>query len=145
MNYFRIPSVITKSEILANDGSFSSGMYRRLIMPAVHVEKVSALLDKQKKFDRGVEPGSIWYLQRSPTFMIRTKALQDHSYLIYPMGDSITRVNPRVFRDPKLSDGDILMSKDSNVGECAMVDGDRWMNHMFSGGIVRLYPAIDRY
>jgi hypothetical protein len=37
------------------------------------------------------------------------------------------------------------MSKDSNVGECAMVDGDRWRNHMFSGGIVRLHPSADRY
>ena len=36
------------------------------------------------------------------------------------------------------------MSKDSNVGECAIVDGDRWRNHMFSGGIVRLNPAANR-
>jgi len=145
MNNFRIPSAIAQSEILANEASFSPGMYRQLIMPARHVEKISSLLDPAKTFDRGVEPGSIWYLRRSPTFLIRTKALQDHSYLIYPKGDSITPVNPRVFHGPNLTDGDILMSKDSNVGECAMIDGSRWQNHMFSGGIVRLHPAIDRY
>ncbi len=46
---------------------------------------------------------------------------------------------------PSLTDGDILMSKDSNVGECAIVAGDRWRNHMFSSGIVRLHPAANRY
>ena len=87
----------------------------------------------------------MWYMTRSPHAFIRTKALQDNSFLIYPKGDAIVPINPRAFSHPDLSDGDILMSKDSNVGECAVVDGDGWKNHMFSGGIVRLHPAIDRW
>jgi hypothetical protein len=62
-----------------------------------------------------------------------------------PEGDSIIPISPRVFEDPCLVDGDILMSKDSNVGECAIIDGVHWANHMFSGGIVRLHPTTDRY
>ncbi len=85
------------------------------------------------------------YLRRSTHFFIRTKALQSHSYLLYPKGDAITPLNPRVFDDMGLKDGDILLSKDSNVGECAMVNGNSWGNHTLSGGIVRLRPSVNRF
>jgi type I restriction enzyme S subunit len=102
------------------------------------------LLDPSSPFDKGTEPGSVHYLPQAPCRLIRTKALQEHSCLLYPKGDAITAVNPKVFVDYGLSDGDILMSKDSNVGEVAMVDGQRWRDCMFSSGVVRLNPVIDR-
>lgn len=145
MSYLRIPKEISTIDIQANDHSLSAGMYRRVIIPTGTVKPVKDLLDVHNPFDKGVEPGSLWYMDRSPRFFIRTKALQDHSYLLYPKGDSVTPINPRVFEDYDLSDGDILMSKDSNVGECAMVDGNGWKDFMFSGGIVRLHPANNRY
>jgi hypothetical protein len=145
LDYLRIPTEISLNEIRANDYSVSAGMYRRVIIPTGSLKFVRGLLDSKRPYDKGVEPGSLWYMHRAPKYFIRTKALQDHSYLLYPKGDSITPINPRVFEDYDLSDGDILMSKDSNVGECALVDGDAWKNHMFSGGIVRLHPVCDRY
>ena len=123
-NYLRIPTEITLADIRRNDYSLSAGMYRRVIIPTGSVRRVGDLLDSARPFDKGVEPGSLWYMNRSPRYFIRTKALQDHSYLLYLKGDSVTPINPRVFEDVGLSDGDILMSKDSNVGECAMVDGE---------------------
>ena len=145
MDYLRVPREVSLSDIHDCDAAWSPSIFRRVIIPNSNVKLVKHLLVGSKPFDKGVEPGSMHYLRRSTHCLIRTKALQDHSYLIYPKGDAITPINPRVFEDPSLSDGDILMSKDSNVGECAMVDGDRWQNHMFSGGIVRLHPAMDRY
>jgi hypothetical protein len=144
-NYLRIPTEITLDDIRNNDASLSAGMYRRVIIPTGAIKRVGDLLDSSRPYDKGVEPGSLWYMSRSPRYFIRTKALQDHSYLLYPKGDSITPINPRVFEDVGLSDGDILMSKDSNVGECVVVDGEGWKNHMFSGGIVRLHPTCDRF
>lgn len=145
MNYLRVPREVTFGEIRNRDGSWSPSMFRRITIPNPNVKRVGELLDSSKPFEKGVEPGSLHYLRRSSHYFIRTKALQDHSCLLYPKGDAITPINPKVFEDPALADGDILMSKDSNVGECAMVDGDRWRNHMFSGGIVRIHPAADRY
>lgn len=145
MDYLRVPRVINIGEIRDRDAAWSPSMFRRVIIPNANVKRLGELLNPSKPFEKGVEPGSIHYLRRSTRFFIRTKALQDHSYLLYPKGDAITPISPRVFEDPFLADGDILMSKDSNVGECAMVDGDRWRNHMFSGGIVRLHPSADRY
>ena len=145
MDYLRVPREVNLSDIHNHDAAWSPSMFRRVIIPNSNLKRVGDLLVGSKPFEKGVEPGSIHYLWRSTHFMIRTKALQDHSYLVYPKGNAITPISPRVFEDPSLTDGDILMSKDSNVGECAMVDGNRWRNHMFSGGIVRLHPAMDRY
>lgn len=77
--------------------------------------------------------------------MIRTRAIQSHSHLLYPNGEAIVSINPQVFNSPNLLHGDILLSKDSNIGECAIIHGNDWGNYTFSSGIVRLKPVIDRY
>jgi len=145
MDYLRVPREVSLGEIRNRDASWSPSMFRRVIIPNTNTKRVGELLRSPEPFEKGTEPGSIHYLQSSTHYFIRTKALQEHSHLLYPKGDAITPISPKVFEDPCLADGDILMSKDSNVGECAMVDDKRWANHMFSGGIVRLHPTADRY
>ena len=145
MNDVRVPREITLEDIYAKAASFSPSMYRRVIIPTSSVKRVGDLLNAKRSFDKGVEPGSMWYMRRSSHHLIRTKALQDDSCLLYPKGNAITPINPKVFHDPSLREGDILISKDSNVGECAIIDGGGWKNHMFSGGVVRLNPSCDRY
>jgi type I restriction enzyme S subunit len=144
-SYVEIPSQLSVQEVRAKDSSWSPGMFRRVMIPTGSVKPVRALLDPKRPFDRGIEPGSLWYLYRSTHCLIRTKALQPHSCLLYPKGDAIVPINPRVFENVGLSNDDILLSKDSNVGECAMVNGDDWRNYMFSGGIVRLNPTVNRF
>src|SRR5262245_48426876 len=117
-------------------------MYRRVEIPARTTRAVRELLSG---YEKGSDPGSLYYLRQSTHYLIRTKALQDHSTLIYPKGDAIVPLNPRAFEDTHLSDGDILLSKDSNIGECAMVDSERWRNYAISGGVVRMRSAIDRF
>src|SRR5579864_4671148 len=145
MDYVQVPNQITFAEMRSRDYSWSCGLYRRVIIPNPNVKTIRALLDQKRPFDKGVEPGSIWYLAESSHHLIRTKALQDHSCLVYPKGDAIAPINPRVFEDPHLMDADILLSKDSNIGECGMVDDQTLARHMFSGGVLRLRPVIDRY
>lgn len=145
MNYCRVPTEISIADIHAKQESLSPGMYRRVIIPTSVIKPLRDLLESQRPFDKGTDPGSVWYMKSSPRYFIRTKALQEYSCLITPKGDAIIPINPRVFSNPDLSDGDILMSKDSNIGECAIIDGNSWKGHMFSGGIVRLHPACDLY
>lgn len=106
---------------------------------------VRDLLNKTSPYDKGGDPGSRWYMRSSPKQMLRTKALQTHSTLIYPKGDAIVPINPRVFQDLGLKEGDILLSKDSNVGEVAIVDAANWRDHSLSGGLVRLNVDNDPY
>jgi hypothetical protein len=141
----RVPKEVSVRDIRSTGFSWSPAMYRSPVIPTSTAKLIRDLLVSSRPFDRGVEPGSASYMRRSECYLLRTKALQEDSCLIYPKGDAIAPLNPRAFVDLDLSDGDILMSKDSNVGECAMVDGDGWKRHMFSGGILRLHPAINRY
>lgn len=143
--YYDIPHSISSLKLDERELAWSPSMLREVQIPTPNVRRLGDLLDPDKPFDLGVEPGSRSYLPRSTHFLIRTKALQNHSVLIYPKGDAITPVNPAVFKSVDLSDGDILISKDSNIGEAAIVDGEGWQEYMFSGGIVRLHPAVDRF
>lgn len=142
MKYLCVPHEITLADLKAKESSWSAGMYQRVEIPTTKTRFVRELLHG---YDKGGDPGSLHYLSRSTHYFIRTKALQSHSYLISSKGDAITPINPRVFEDMALSDGDILLSKDSNVGECAMVDGNSWRNHTLSGGVVRLRPLTNRH
>jgi type I restriction enzyme S subunit len=141
MQYLRVPRQITLVDLRKDDTSWSAGMYRRVEIPTSCTRRVGDLITG---YDKGSDPGSLYYLEKSTHYLIRTKSLQAHSYLISSKGGAIAPLNPRVFEDMALSDGDILLSKDSNVGECAMVDGDAWRNYTLSGGIVRLQPSINR-
>lgn len=145
MDCLRVPREITLAGVRAKRASWSAGMCRDVIIPNPSVKPVRAFLDTANPYDKGEEPGSLWYMRESTHRFIRTKALQEHSCLLYPKGDAIMPLNPRAFVDQHLTDGDILISKDSNVGECAMVNGDCCKTCMFSGGVVRLNPAADRY
>lgn len=142
MKYLNVPQEILFTDLQVKAASWSAGMYRRIEFPTSHTRPIRELITG---YDKGSDPGSMYYLNTSTHHFIRTKALQANSYLISPRGGAITPLNPRAFEDMALTDGDILMSKDSNVGECAMVDGDSWRNHTLSGGIVRLRPSINRY
>ena len=144
-SYYRVPKEVSNKEIQTNDYTWSAGMFKKVIIPTKNVMQMRDLLDEKVPFNKGEEPGSKWYLFNSTHYFIRTKALQSHSYLLYPKGSAIVPLNPSIFKDLNMSDGDLLMSKDSNVGECAIVDGDDWRNHMFSSGIVRLNPKIDKH
>jgi len=142
MVYLRVPRQITLADLRAKGASWSPGMYRTVEIPNNNKRSVGALI---ARYDKGTDPGSMYYLEKSTHYLIRTKSLNAHSYLISSKGGAITPLNPRVFKDMSLIDGDILLSKDSNVGECAIVDGDGWRNHMLSGGVLRLTPSINRH
>lgn len=138
MGFNKVPDTISYKEVLANDYSLSPAMYKRIQIKNQTVKTVEELLIEGNEYQKGNEPGSQWYVKKSNKFLIRTKALQGFSYLIYPKGDCIIPLNPKKYRNTNLSKGDILISKDSNIGEAAIVCGDECENKDFSSGIVKL-------
>lgn len=145
MNFISTTTVISSNDFLEKDYSFSASLYKKVIIPTANVKPVRELLDPNNMYDKGIEPGSMWYMDKSPYYFIRTKALQGFTSILYPKGNAVIGINPNVFVSANLQAGDILMSKDSNIGECAVVTQERTINHMFSGGIVRLNPICDSY
>jgi len=135
MKYIQTPKTITYKD-LTEKCSFSPSSYRTLLFKNKTVRKVRELLSEKPQ--RGQEVGSFSYTNKSNFYFIRTKALQTPCFLpVVNDAEYAVPILPMVFKDFKLRKGDILISKDANIGESAYLDQDL-PNFMICGGIVRL-------
>lgn len=110
-----------------------------------NIETVGNLLERKlKNSDKGIEVGSNNYISNSTHYFLRSKAFQEHSYLPQLEIDSFVPVNPIAFKQYNLKAEDILITKDSNIGEVIILDED-YPNFMYSGAIYRLPVATNKY
>jgi len=141
--------VVTKTlniqEIKEKNFVLSPSLYKRVNIKNKNVKKVRELLDRDlKSKDKGFEVGSTAYISESKYFFIRTKSLQETSFLPCYDKESIVPILPQAFKTYSLKEGDVLISKDSNIGEVVILDRDL-LNYMPSGGIYRLPLSKWRY
>ena len=142
-SYIRTPEAISFQTIREKDYTLSSSQYMDLIMPNKNFKFVRDFLSRPlKRSDLGNEVGSINYIDKSPYHFLRTKALQAHSYLPDITSETAVPLMPRAFIQQSLKEGDLLISKDSNIGEIVILDKD-YPDFMTSGAIYRL-PEIGR-
>ena len=92
----------------------------------------------------GKEVGSSEYIEKSNYYFIRTKAIQNEDILLNFNSGSTLPIRPHSFKSNNLKEGDILILKDSNVGEVAYID-DYYPNYMLCGGIKKLNISEDKY
>lgn len=136
--YTSIPREINIKEITKAKYSLSPSHYQRLKITNTNTKSVREFLDRDlTSADKGIEVGSDSYLSNSTHFFLRTKALQLDSFLANLTGDSCVPILPSSFKNYDLKSGDILISKDSNIGEVVILDKDL-PNYMISSGIYRL-------
>ena len=135
MPYVEIPNVVRIEDILQAKASLSPQRHQRVHFQAKRRKLVRDFLDG--KPIRGQEVGSGAYIRRSPKAFIRTKALQPDSFIPQLTGDAVVPILPASFRGMSLSSGDLLISKDSNVGAAAILDQD-YPDHMLSAGLLKL-------
>lgn len=144
-SYIKIPNSIFFNSIIEKDYTLSSSQYMDLIMPNENFLFVKDFLkrDLQRK-DLGVEVGSLNYIGQSTHYFIRTKALQSHSFLPEIAPETALPIMPNTFVKMNLQEGDILISKDSNIGEVVILDKD-YPNFMLSSAIYRLPILKNKY
>ena len=143
-NYIHTPSCVTWQDVLNNNLTLSSAQYVRLVMPNQNYNYVRQFLKRPlKRADLGVEVGSLSYIDKSPVHFIRTKALQKHSFLPDFNNETALPILPSDFVQMNLKEGDLLISKDSNIGEIVILDKD-YPNCMLSGAIYKL-PVKDEW
>lgn len=118
-----LSSALLRSDEIAHDNHFTLGK----------------LLDRPlERKDLGKEIGSINYVKKSSCYFIKTKALQEYSFLPIFNGESTECVLPSSFtNDDNLKAGDIIISKDSNIGETVILDKD-YPEYMLSGALYKL-------
>lgn len=142
-SYVKTPTAISFSDIVEKEFTLSSSQYMDLVMPNENFLYVKDFLSRplQRK-DLGVEVGSLNYIGKSTHYFLRTKALQQHSFLPEITGETALPIMPGCFVRMNLIKGDLIISKDSNIGEIVILDKD-YPNFMLSGALYKL-PVSDK-
>lgn len=139
-NYsFNMKSIITTfKSIKENHCLLSSSLHKQIkISTENHIPLGNLLLRELNRNDLGKEVGSINYVSGSNYFFIKTKALQQLSFLPVLNSESTESIIPGSFINYNLKKGDIILSKDSNIGETVILDKD-YPNYMLSGALYKL-------
>lgn len=143
-NYIKIPTTISFSNIIEKDFTLSSSQYMDLVMSNKNFLYVRSFLSRSlQKKELGFEVGSLNYIRKSTHYFLRTKALQQYSYLPEITSETALPIMPNCFVSMGLKKGDLIISKDSNIGgEIVILDRD-YRNYMLSGALYKL-PVIDK-
>jgi type I restriction enzyme S subunit len=143
--YVKISESISYQSIETKNYTLSSAQYMDLIIPNKNYKFVRDFLSRPlKRNDLGQEVGSNNYIKKSPFFFLRTKALQSYSYLPDITAETAIPIIPNAFVKQNLKEGDMLISKDSNIGEVVLLDKD-YPNFMTSGAIYKLPIVENKY
>jgi len=114
-----------------------SVLHKSELGKAVHIPLSDLLSRKLAKSDNGFDVGTASYMTKSNFYFIKAKALQPDKFIPILDGEGSVPMNMKAFIDYKLRAGDLLISKDSNVGECVIVPEDL-VNFMPCGALYRL-------
>ena len=138
-------AVASFKDIINNKFNLAPSQLKVAVISNRNTVLVRDLLDRQLKFsDNGNEIGSVNYISKSTHFFIRSKALQPEFFLLFLDNESVIPIRPQVFKSYDLKKDDIILSKDSNIGEAAILDRD-YPNYTISGALYKLPITKRRY
>lgn len=138
-------AVTTYKDIVRNKFNLAPGQLMTLEVPNKNQLLVRDLLSRKLEFsDNGNEVGSVNYISKSQKYFIRAKALQKESFLPFITSETAIPIRPQTFTNFYLKEGDILISKDSNIGEVVILDKDL-PNHTISGALYKLPVQENKY
>ena len=144
-NYIDVPTFTTLNEIMEKDFTLSATQYKTFFVKNNNLLLVSDFLDRKiNRNDLGYEVGSDSYVEKSDYQFIKTKALQEETFLLDLSKEALQCITPSSFINMNLKNGDIIISKDSNVGEVVILDRD-YPNAMLCGGIYKLPISKNKY
>lgn len=131
--------IITKyKSTIGSNFKLSPSLHKKSVSPNSNTKNVSEFLYKNlDRTDLGTEVGTLNYVSGSNFFFIRTKALQNHTFLPQISAESVVSIHPASFKNYNLQENDIILSKDSNIGEVVILDKD-YPNYMLSGALYKL-------
>ena len=136
--YINTPDTITINEIEENEFSLSAPQYKTLLIKNKNTLFVRDFLERYlTRSDLGNEVGALNYIGKSSKYFLRTKALQSYSFLPEINSETTRPIFPKVFQQMNLKEGDLIISKDSNIGEIVILDKD-YPNHMLQSALYRL-------
>lgn len=143
--YTITPEFIKFSDINKDDFILSSSLYEKVNFKNTNGILLKELLSCSLSNEfKGSDVGSDNYVDQSPYTFLRTKALQDFNYLPDFNKESLLRIKPSSFKEMNLKKDDLILSKDSNIGEIVILDDD-YPKMMMSGALYKLPIKKDKY
>lgn len=134
----KIPKFTTINEIINRSFTLSASQYKEFNIKNTNTCKLKNLLSSElTRRNLGNDVGTDNYVDKSNYFFIKTKALQKNSYTIADLKNATLCIKPKSFVEQNLKKYDILVSKDSNVGESIMLEKD-YDDSMVCGAIYNL-------
>lgn len=141
MHELIVPKEVRISEIKDNL-SLSTNNYKKLSIKNTNRNKILFYLKKDAPFEKGIEPGSGAYVQKSNQRFLRNSCIdniklsEDEAKYIF--------LNPNYYDGCTLKNEDILMCTDANIGDCCvyLADGN---NIAYSSGMVKLHFTDEKY
>jgi type I restriction enzyme S subunit len=144
MEYIKTPTEISLNEVIKKDFVLAPSSLTRVIIKNKNTQYLRDLISFKKK---GQEVGSSAYITKSNKFFIRTRAVNKHSWILYKKSkEGIIPINPLFFKKYDLRKGDVLLCKDSNIGECAIIHSEEFKDDFaISGGFIKLRFTKNTY
>lgn len=137
--------ITTFQNVIGGKFQLSPSMHKIFIASNANTKTVRDFLSRDLlRTDLGTEVGSINYVKGSLKYFIKTKALQSHSYLPLFSNESVENIHPGSFINHSLQKEDIIISKDSNIGEVIILDKD-YPHHMLSGALYKLPIVVNKF
>lgn len=100
------------------------------------------LYRKLTPLDNGIEVGTVNYIKKSEKIFMKAKALQSYNFFPVINNETSEFIKPNAFKFMDLKEGDIIISKDSNIGEACILEKD-YPNVMLSNALYKL-PILEK-
>lgn len=135
-----IPEQIRISKIIGNNRNLSPTNYKIIGIRSNKKVKIASLL-KPSAFIRGTEPGSSAYLRNfsSKVKFVRNSCVDKLNFLVQTQKTVFLNEKLISFRNNQLlRNGDLVISTDANIGDCAIFLSDDSEDYLVSSGMVKL-------
>ena len=130
--------MITSYKKIKDFKNMSSSQLSVFDFKTKNVYKLGDLLFREiTASDNGLEVGSNNYIKKSNKIFMKAKAVQDYNFLPIINEETSEYIKPVAFYEMGLKKGDIIISKDSNIGEACILNQD-YNDLMLSNAFYRL-------
>lgn len=138
--------MIKYNDVIKNNFVLSPHQLQLLEYPNKNTFQLKKLLSRKlNKQDNGIDIGSNNYMRNSDYKFLKTRVANKDNYTVdLSSKESFEFMNYNAFVQQNLKSGDILISKDSNIGECCILDDD-YQNCMIASAFYKLPLKENKY
>lgn len=129
------PKEVSISQIIETP-SLSARNFANINIENNNKIKLSHFLDKEDPYSTGIEPGSYAYVKSSDTSFLRNSCIDTYNYSNQEAKEIY--LNPKYEYNNVLSNEDVLLCKDANIGDACLFISEKNQNYVISSGVVKL-------